>query len=72
VSSGGTQQALQAVPSSARAQAESLAHSAFISGLNEILLVAAFVLFAGAVLAFVLVRQRDFVASGEAAVEAAA
>ena len=41
-----------------------LAHSAFISGLNEILLVAAFVLFAGAVLAFVLVRQRDFVASG--------
>jgi EmrB/QacA subfamily drug resistance transporter len=72
VSSGGTQQALQAVPASARAQAQTLAHSAFISGLNEILLVAAFVLFAGAVLAFVLVRQRDFVASGEAAVEAAA
>ncbi|HKU55986.1 MAG TPA: MFS transporter [Gaiellaceae bacterium] len=46
-------------------------HSAFISGLNEILLVAAFVLFAGAILAFVLVREKDFVASGPA-VEAAA
>jgi predicted MFS family arabinose efflux permease len=40
------------------------ARSAFIHGLNGILLVAAFVLFAGAILAFVLVRQRDFVASG--------
>ena len=47
------------------------AHSAFISGLNTILLVAAFVLFTGAILAFVLVRQQDFVASGPA-VEAAA
>jgi hypothetical protein len=40
-----------------------LAPSAFISGLNEILVVASVVLFAGAVLAFLLVRQRDFVAS---------
>jgi EmrB/QacA subfamily drug resistance transporter len=67
VSSGATQQALQSVPASARSQAEALAHSAFISGLNEILLVAAVVLFTGAVLALLLVRQRDFVASGEAA-----
>ncbi len=43
---------------------------AFIAGLNEILFVAAFVLFAGAILAFVLVREKDFVASGPA-VEAA-
>jgi len=42
------------------------AHSAFISGLNTILAVSAIVLFVGAVLAFVLVRQRDFVASGPA------
>jgi EmrB/QacA subfamily drug resistance transporter len=42
------------------------AHAAFISGLNEILLVAAFILFAGAVLALALVRQQDFVASGPA------
>jgi EmrB/QacA subfamily drug resistance transporter len=45
------------------------AHSAFISGLNTILLVSAFVLFAGAILAFVLVRQQDFV---ESSAEAAA
>jgi hypothetical protein len=45
---------------------DEIAHAAFISGLNGILFVAAIVLFAGAVLAFVLVRQRDFVASGQA------
>jgi EmrB/QacA subfamily drug resistance transporter len=66
VSSGATQQALKSVPPQARAQATALAHSAFISGLNEILLVAAFVLFTGAVLALVLVRRKDFVASGPA------
>jgi predicted MFS family arabinose efflux permease len=43
-----------------------LGPSSFISGLNEILLVASFVLFAGAVLAFLLVRRQDFVASGPA------
>ena len=43
-----------------------LGRSAFIHGLNSILLVAAFVLFAGAVLAFLLVREKDFVASGPA------
>jgi EmrB/QacA subfamily drug resistance transporter len=67
VSSGVTQQALQAVPPQARSDAEALAHSAFISGLNGILFVASFVLFAGAVLAFVLVRRQDFVASAPAA-----
>jgi EmrB/QacA subfamily drug resistance transporter len=41
-------------------------HSAFIHGLNSILLVAAFVLFSGAILAFLLVREKDFVASGPA------
>jgi EmrB/QacA subfamily drug resistance transporter len=50
-------------------KAVDLAHSAFISGLNAILVVASVVLFAGAVLAFVLVRRKDFVASApEAAV----
>jgi EmrB/QacA subfamily drug resistance transporter len=39
----------------------------FIHGLNQILLVATFVALAGAVLAFALVRGRDFVASGQAA-----
>ena len=56
----------QAVASGAVRGGE-IARAAFISGLNEILLVAAFVAFAGAVLGFVLVRRRDFVASGPAA-----
>ena len=47
-----------------------LAHGAFISGLNTIVLVAAFVLFTGAILAFVLVRQQDFVESGAEAAAA--
>ena len=64
VSSGATQQAIQAVPAPVRSQAATLADSAFISGLNTILIVAAVVVFVGAVLAFLLVRQRDFVASG--------
>ncbi|MGH3050698.1 MAG: MFS transporter, partial [Gaiellaceae bacterium] len=66
VASGGTKQALSAVPVAQRAQVASLARAAFISGLNEILLVAAFVLFAGSICAFALVRGRDFVASGPA------
>jgi predicted MFS family arabinose efflux permease len=66
VSSGATQQALQAVPPQTRSQAADLADSAFVSGLNTILLVAAVVLFVGSVLAFVLVRQKDFVASAPA------
>jgi len=45
--------------------------SAYISGLNEILLVAAVVAFAGGALAFVLVRQRDFVAHSGAVPEPA-
>ena len=45
-----------------------VARAEFIYGLNEILLVAAFVAFAGAVLALLLVRRSDFVASGPQAV----
>ena len=70
VSSGALQQAL---PGSgvAHTRALILAKSAFISGLNEILFVAAFLLFAGAILALVLVREKDFVASApQAAAEA--
>ncbi len=43
-----------------------IARFAFIDGLNSILYVAAFVVFAGAILAFLLVREKDFVASGPA------
>lgn len=38
----------------------------FTSGLNDLFLVAALVAFAGAVLSFLLIRQRDFVVSGPA------
>jgi EmrB/QacA subfamily drug resistance transporter len=45
------------------------AKSAFVSGLNEILVVGAIVAACGAVLALVLVRPQDFVASGPQAAE---
>jgi len=67
VASGTTGRAVQAAPARTRAHITSMAHEAFISGLNEILLVAAFVLFAGSICAFALVRGRDFVASRPAA-----
>jgi EmrB/QacA subfamily drug resistance transporter len=59
-------------PATAGQVSFAIARAAFISGLNRILLVAAFVLFAGAVLAFLLVRRQDFVASGPAAAPEAA
>ncbi len=61
VSSGGAQAALQGAPSGSRAQLETAANQAFISGFNEILLVAAVVALIGAVTGFALVRSRDFV-----------
>jgi EmrB/QacA subfamily drug resistance transporter len=67
VSSGATRQALRSVPPRYRHDAAAVARSAFVSGLNEILLVAAVVVLVGAVLSFLLVRQRDLVASGPAA-----
>jgi EmrB/QacA subfamily drug resistance transporter len=62
VSSGGAQAALQGAPPGSRAQLETAANQAFISGFNEILLVAAVVALIGAVTGLVLVRSRDFVA----------
>ena len=38
-----------------------VANSAFVSGINELFVVAGVIAFVGAVLAFVLVRPRDFV-----------
>ena len=52
---------------SGQVQGSEIAHAAFISGLNEILLVGAIVAFAGGALGFLLVRGRDFVASGPTA-----
>jgi EmrB/QacA subfamily drug resistance transporter len=56
----------KAVASGAIQQGGDIARAAFIDGLNEILLVGAILAFVGAVLAFVLIRSRDLVASGPA------
>jgi EmrB/QacA subfamily drug resistance transporter len=55
--------ACERCPSGYRINPTTVAHQAFISGLNTIFVVSAIVLFAGAILALLLVRQRDFVAS---------
>jgi hypothetical protein len=62
VSSGAAQAAIQAAPAENRPELATAANQAFISGLNEILIVGAAVAIAGAVLGFGLVRSRDFVA----------
>jgi EmrB/QacA subfamily drug resistance transporter len=54
----------KAVAFGAIAQGGEVARAAFIAGLDRILLIGALVAFAGAVLALLLVRARDLVASG--------
>jgi EmrB/QacA subfamily drug resistance transporter len=70
VTSGNVQAVGEAAPPGARAAVLDAARAAFIDGLDEILVVAAVVAFVGGVLAFALVRQRDFVGRREPAVEA--
>ena len=55
----------------AREALEEASRAAFVSGFNEILVIAAVVAITGAVLSFALVRRRDFVTAGEAAPAAA-
>jgi len=62
VSSGSASQAIASAPPGARGVVAHAARSAFVGGLNDILMLAGLVAFAGAVAAFALVRQRDFVA----------
>jgi EmrB/QacA subfamily drug resistance transporter len=61
VSSGNIDAVAAAAPAAARPDLVAAAQSAFIDGLDEILVVAALVAFAGGLLAFALVRERDFV-----------
>jgi MFS family permease len=62
ISSGEVPQAITSVPPGpARGIVAAAARESFISGLNELFVIAAVIAFAGAVLAAVLVRQRDFV-----------
>jgi EmrB/QacA subfamily drug resistance transporter len=61
VATGSTKQAIAAAPPGARGAIAHAARDAFVTGLNEIFIVAAIVAFAGAVAGFMLVRRRDFV-----------
>jgi EmrB/QacA subfamily drug resistance transporter len=62
VASSGGRESLGSVPPQARGLVAHAARHAFVTGLAELFAIAAVVAFAGAVLAFVLVRQEDFVA----------
>ena len=61
VNSGAVEDAVRVAPPGARDALLAATQRAFIDSLNEILIVAAVVAFVGAILAFALVRRRDFV-----------
>jgi EmrB/QacA subfamily drug resistance transporter len=71
VSSGAGSQAIDALPPASRAVVADAAQSAFVGGLNDILVVAGVVALVGAVLGAALVRQQDFVAQPQTAAAAA-
>jgi predicted MFS family arabinose efflux permease len=71
VSSGGVARVLAHAPRAAREQLVAVATGSFVHALNDILLIAAVVAFAGAAVALVLIRVKDFVdASDEVIAEA--
>jgi small basic protein len=72
VSSGGTEAALRVTPGARHAEVAHASTVAFVSGFNEIILIAAILSFLGAALGFALVRARDFVQQTEPAPEPAA
>ncbi len=69
VSVGGSRAAASVTPPGARAEVTHAATVAFVSGLNEILLIAAVLSFVGAALGFALVRSSDFFQATEKAPE---
>jgi hypothetical protein len=66
ISNGEVAQAIAHVPPRARAAVGEVVRSSFVSGLNEIFLVAAIVALVGAAGALLLVRSSDFVAQTDA------
>lgn len=72
VAGGGTEPALAAVPDGSREMVRSATETAFTGALNDILLVAALIAAAGSVLAFALVRGKDFIVEEPAQSEGAA
>jgi EmrB/QacA subfamily drug resistance transporter len=67
LSSGDTAQAVAAAPAPARAAVARVTDAAFVSSLNDILLVGAVVAFASALLALALIRAKDFAEGSQAA-----
>jgi EmrB/QacA subfamily drug resistance transporter len=63
ISSGQVSGAIASSPGPARVLVANAAQAGFVDGLNLILLIGAIVAFAGAALALVLIRQRDYVAA---------
>jgi EmrB/QacA subfamily drug resistance transporter len=61
VSSGGSRAAAAVAPPGQRAEIVHASNVAFVTGFNEIILIAAVLSFVGAVLGFALVRPKDFV-----------
>jgi len=68
--SGDPTQALQSLPPALRDPVAHALRVAFVAGFDRILWIAATIGFAGAVLAFLLVRQRDFATRDEPAMTA--
>src|SRR4051812_19095302 len=72
VSAGALKEVVAAVPPQGRATVAQASREAFASGLNTLFVICAILALAGAVLAAVLVRQRDFVQTGQPQEAAAA
>jgi EmrB/QacA subfamily drug resistance transporter len=72
VSTGQAKEAIAAAPPSGRESIIAAVPESFVSGLNAIFLVGSALAFAGAILAVILIRRRDFVEETDAAVPAAA
>ncbi len=70
LASGQATNVIAAAPAGDRARIAEVARASFVSGLNHILVIGALVAAVGAVLAAVLVRPQDFVASGPQAAAA--
>jgi EmrB/QacA subfamily drug resistance transporter len=66
VASGGSRAAAAAAPPGLHDRVVQASNEAFVSGFNEIVLIAAVLSFVGAALGFLLVRSRDFVQPADA------
>jgi small basic protein len=72
VASGGSKAATEVVPAAQKAEVGHAATVAFVSGFNEIILIAAVLSFIGAACGLILVRSRNFVQATSAEAETAA